>query len=535
MENNIKIPTLLKIYSFLLLVVWFTIFFITWLVAIAFLNDSLRDGISFTTPTANMIFLGAWIIFFLLSFQLLFFKKKLNILHYFVLLIWIIYTTVIIIGSIFYRSSEMNISTIVFFMIFIVIDIFCILCYKKIRSFNKLLVENKKNTLPNLYTTESQSKTVLIWFWIYVLISTIFYIFYFNRPLNIKNIPDSYFDTNYSYVDKTWKSNSINELTDFVNYNKDISSKNSILDDKAKCILSKNLCGAYIDEVTSKKINEPIPIKWIKNGNAVDWEYDISPIVKQDAKDRAFFGEISKLNDELYNKIVLNRYLKIENDSTYSIPLTGLISYCRLTLLSSLYDIQSWDQNAGIMKLLNNYAFWQYFMYWENQSLILLLVWDTIEKITLDEINFIVNNYELDSTTKKLLTDNLKNEINIDGPYINALKHEYGYMNKNASSIIGLKAPLLFDGAEMKLIRANLDYLSIEKKFDEIPQLRKEIEPNLLRKNYISSIFWIWAWMTYEKQYNNLKKLNETRVEILTKLNNNTTSFNRKDLQNSNN
>lgn len=524
MKTYIKIPFLLKIYSFLLLVVWFMIIFISWSVAMVFLNDSLRDNISFTTPTVNIVLLVIWIISFSLSFQLLFFKKNLNILHYFILLIWIIFSSIAIIFWIYILVTEwaigIDLSSIIFLIIFLFIDIFCILCYKKIRSFNGLLKENEKNTIPDLYTTESQSKNIFFWFWIYAVVLSCFYIFYFNRPLDIKNIPDSYFNSDYSYIDKNWKENSFQELVSFINENENISSKNSISDKKVHCILSKSKadCDTYINEVTSRKINEPLPIKQIKDRESGTWKYDISPIIKQDIKDKPFFDEINKLNDELYKKVVLNKYYKNEDISGNNTTFVPLLPYCRLSILSSLYDIQTWQQEIWIAKLVTNYKLWEYLMYWENQSVIWLLVWITITQITLNEMNFIVDNYKLDSPSKKLLSDNLKNEINIDWPYSNALKQEYKYINMNVLQLINLKTPLLFDGSEMNTIRANVYYNNIENKFEELDILEKKIESDFFRKNYVSSQLWIWNWINFKKQYEKLIKLNENRMGILNKL-----------------
>ena len=94
------------------------------------------------------------------------------------------------------------------------------------------------------------------------------------------------------------------------------------------------------------------------------------------------------------------------------------------SIYNVLYYLEKWDEKKAIDYLIDNYRLWNMLItsYW---GIVQFIVWITIQSITLDELNYVLDNYELNNVTLYYLQNSIKNLESKKDSYKNIINYEY--------------------------------------------------------------------------------------------------------------
>ncbi len=290
----------------------------------------------------------------------------------------------IIIISLFSEATNYYIAFIKAIILIIIFIAQFIYIFKSIKRKNNYKITKIE------YTNENQYKNVLILYLIIIISFTIFYFVQYSKVIDFKYIDDNYFNIPEQYKNISDKENWFGDLK---RYWEHINSLDFIED--------KNFRN---EEYMSKVISDT----WIS------FKFDIDRV-----------KEIDKLRlwiDEIINKeaIVYNF------DENYP-SLDWLSMMTRESLYNALYYLEKWEEEKAISYLIENYKLSKLLIssYW---TLVNFIVWITINTITLSDLEFIMNNYELKDSTLNYIKNNFESSIDINSSFEISMNYEYNYI-----------------------------------------------------------------------------------------------------------
>ena len=277
-----------------------------------------------------------------------------------------------------------------FFLIIIILyHLIFLFKFIQFKKFLNLEEWDKKNKYIK-YTNKNQYKNVLISYGIVVLLFIIFYFVQYSKVINFKHIDDSYFNTPKQYLDISEDENWYKNLKLYWEYRKNI-----------EFIEDKNFRN---EEYMNKVISDT----WIT------FKFDIDRVKEID-------------NLRLWIDKIINKKAIIYNfDENYP-SLEWLSMMTRESLYNALYHLEKWEEEKGINYLIENYKLSKLLIssYW---TLVNFIVWITINNITLSDLEFIMNNYELKDSTLNYIKNNFENSIDINSSFEISMNYEYNYI-----------------------------------------------------------------------------------------------------------
>jgi len=269
---------------------------------------------------------------------------------------------------------------------YILILIYQLLFLIKFFRFKKALnLENwEKRDKYIKYTNKNQYKNTLIVYLIIILSLVFFYFVQYNKVIDFKHIDDNYFNIPEKYLNISDKENWFNNLK---LYSKHISKLKFVENEKFR-----------------KNISKP----WISLN---DLELNINRVREID-------------NLRLWIDKIIDKKVIIYDFSEKLPYLEWYSNLFRESLYSSLYFLKKWDEIKSLNYLLDDYKLSHLMIssYWPLVNSIVWVVWS---KITLDNLNYIIDNYRLKQSTLKYIKDNLKNSLDIRNSYKIAMIYEY--------------------------------------------------------------------------------------------------------------
>jgi len=237
------------------------------------------------------------------------------------------------------------------------------------------------------YTNKNQYKNILILYWLLILSLIVFYFAQYSKVINFKHIDDSYFNVSEHYLDYSKETNW------------DVAFK-KYLEHLHK-----------LDFVEDRNFRDKDYMQKVLLDDSITFKFDINRI-----------KEIDNLRlwiDEIINKKVI--MYNIGDD----LPLLqGLSMMTRESLYNVLYYLENWKEEKAIKYLIDNYKLSKLIIS-SYSTLANFIVWLTINAITLNDLEFIMNNYKLKNTTLDYIKNNLENSLNIKSSFKTTMNSEY--------------------------------------------------------------------------------------------------------------
>lgn len=270
-----------------------------------------------------------------------------------------------------------------FFIIFIFYNLFYLFKFFQFKKFMNLDEWYKKNKYVK-YVEKKQYKNIFITYWVIIFSLIIFYFTYYSVSIiEFKQINDSYFENIHKYKDISNKDNWLFALEEYSNH---ISN---------------------LEYIENKELYNIIKEWW----KIVDLVFELEKI-----------SEIDNLR--LWIKNILNKKAIIDNYNDDFVSLQWYSMVSKDSIYNVLYYLEKWDEKKAIDYLIDNYRLWNMLItsYW---GIVQFIVWITIQSITLDELNYVLDNYELNNVTLYYLQNSIKNLESKKDSYKNIINYEY--------------------------------------------------------------------------------------------------------------
>lgn len=389
-----------------------------------------------------------------------------NIFLFICLIIFTFISTILINVSItFWNELFSELSLIYkFLFIFSPILLFLYLCF----IFIKALIK-KELSFWYLYS--------YIWF---LVLFTIFYIFYFSN-INYPYIDEKQFDTRLSNIEVQDPDNALVKIVDLLKNN-----------------------NAFILEVFNLKDFSTDYLCFIENKdcdkNEIIQKYN--NIIVENSE------EISEISTKVKN-IWETKYLKFDYKSGNFPNLLWLREITRFSLYQEIYYLDKNNKDKALDILISYLKFWDRLMIWDS-ILITTIIWNSIINSSLGNLEYILDNYNLDKNSAKYkeLVQILEEKYNSKEIIFDSIKSEY-HQNKY-SLWSNLKSSMIFDleeylNRERFLWLASLDNEKINK-------------PSYFKREYLYH-FLLSKWHdNYTWFIENIDNTNNKKEEILNKL-----------------
>jgi len=241
------------------------------------------------------------------------------------------------------------------------------------------------------------NKNYLYAYLTFFVILFLFYFWYYIRYDKETIIPENIFETKLQNIEVKEEDNWLIHLWKMIHNNKEKLSTLNELDIK----VSKRYRCIIWD--------------WWKNCE----ENDLSESMKEyelNKEDIEFLNnEISKIEELKYFKIQFWDYLPY---------LEGLTALSRMSLFSTIYELENWNENKAINILLAYKNLWDRLLGWDN-TLVWMIVWISIEIKFNNNIKYILEKYDLDKTNLVLLKNELNEMYDWKDIISNVIKIEY--------------------------------------------------------------------------------------------------------------
>jgi hypothetical protein len=231
----------------------------------------------------------------------------------------------------------------------------------------------------------------------FFVIFFLFYFWYYIRYDKETIVPENIFETKLQNIEVKEDDNWLVQLWKMLHNNKDKFSTLS-----------------NFDKQTSKRYR---CIIWdlLKDCE----ENDLYESMKQYELNK---NDIEFLNNEI-SKIIELKYFKIEFWD-FLPYLQGLTSLSRISLFSTIYELENWNEDKAIKVLLAYKNLWDRLLGWDN-TLVWMIVWVSIENVFNNNIKYILENYNLDKNNLVLLKNELNEIYDSKDIISNVIKIEY--------------------------------------------------------------------------------------------------------------
>lgn len=323
-----------------------------------------------------------------------------------------------------------------------------------------------------------------LWFIIFLLV---FYFGYYTQYDLWPNIPEREFETKLQKTEVNDKENWLIELW-------------KLLEDKNKSILTysdNDLYNSYDCILT-------------KNWNHCE-------VVKLDDILETYKNNYDKINsfDNDMIKVVNHKYFK-QNINEDFIDLQWLSELTRISLFTSIYELKNWNTKNSIETLLIYKNLWDKLLEWDN-SLNWMIVWITIQSISIDNINYILDNYNIKNEYIEPLKNEFITSFDSKSIFSNAIKMEYNlnkYWLENMLVKWKIRKCMIFDFDEYLSQQRNVwqNVINWEKPFYDIENI------NYFKRTYIYRLLWSFSNFSTNWYIQDIQNLNNQRNLILEKI-----------------
>lgn len=431
------------------------------------------------------------------------------------------------------------------FLILIILNLFFL--NKNIKKWIEIV--NKK-----LITNKNQTNNFIIWNIIIIIFLLVFKFWYYWIEKNIQKIDSSFFVTKYQDINMEDKDNLYIDLKKFeykelFKY-KELREFKNIKLDMVSC-LYENKCynKSYykyliakaewetnykekMGKILAKPKTEKNKLEFLKHKKWPDKvkQWDVITDKKEIFYVKVFLRKnidilykfnnndfFNKLIDELIQNLSNKKYYKY--NITEKIIFTDFIQFNRELKYKVLYYINNNNEDKSIEILQAQINTLFTILKWDS-SLIETLVAMTCLKMWFENIDLIIENYELSNNSKNILLSLLDKEINFSS-LNNSLKNEHKFALQYIKKLSSNTTLYDFDYTnkwfeEIVFNRINNKWVISNSLLEKYKKL------NFFKKNIIGQVLWQWNIDTsYESQYKKLWDLNNFRKEIIKKIRNN--------------
>lgn len=235
----------------------------------------------------------------------------------------------------------------------------------------------------------------------YLAFFPIFIVFYFGYYIQYDKwefIPESTFETRLQNIEVSDKENGLIHLWRIFENNK---IEKSTLNDFDKIVGSNYRCLTW---------------NWVKKCEEDNLKNAINLYKKN-------YNDIELLNDEIL-KVVNYKYFKEDSTADRYTVLNWLTSLSRASLYGAIYYLQEWTTEKALELLLIYKKLWDKLLEWDT-TVVWMIVWISIWRVALDNISYILDNYELDDKNLNILKEELSSVYNAEVIFSNTIKFEY--------------------------------------------------------------------------------------------------------------
>ncbi len=326
---------------------------------------------------------------------------------------------------------------------------------------------------------------VYVWFWIFLVI---FYFWYYKQLDNKVIVSESEFVTKLQNVDVADENNWLIQM-------------DKLLKENDKSIL------AYEDNNFYNTYDCILNWKW-RNCDKVKLEN-----ILENYKNN--YSKINVFNNEMKN-VVDNDYFKEKTNVDEFVSMQSIPKLTRISLFTAIYEINNWDKNRAVITLLTYKKLWDKLLNWDN-SLVWMIVWITIVNMSIENINYVLDNYDIDEENLKLLKNKLSTNYNSKEIFSNAIKMEYN-MNKHwLEKMLGewkVRTSIMFDLDEYtnEQRKAWLSVINWEESY------YKTIPVNYFKRSFVYRFLWGVERFSNTWYIEDLEKLNTDKKALLDKI-----------------
>lgn len=524
--NNLKIPLSFKILAILI-----NILLLIFLIII--LNFEL-----------NIFFIGTLISFLLFNF--LFYKSfKLNkIAINFLLIIFILIIPISFYILIIHKDIITGWILLIILLwinligiFFILLSLFWIIATILLkRKLKKINLENK------YFTNKNQYKTFIIISTTLSILLIIFRLWYYNSPykqFDIKNDDwNDFFTTKYENLEIKNDDNLYFDLKSF--WKKyDFSEYARGLKINIKDCLYFNKCydyELYKDIFKKDKKQKNIWINWFKNEILKD-SIEIENVKVLLKKQVEIFNTFD--NKIIINQIIIDFNNNYSNKKYYkwnineTVYFTSLIQFYREANNKIIYLFETGQQDEATKLLKSLLKVSLTMVNWDN-NIIDTLIWQTTLKITLGNLNLIIDNFQISENNKNILLTTLENNKVDENIMSNSIKNYYNSIISYELDLINKINPEL-PGKYIYYTLWKTTFLNYEETINSQKyftyelinnekhclsdkEIIKYLNINLLKENQMWNELILNSYNCYENQYKKIDDLIKLKVETLKNL-----------------
>ncbi len=221
--------------------------------------------------------------------------------------------------------------------------------------------------------------------------------------------------------------------------------------------------------------------------------------------------EIVDIVNNIFLEIVKYKYFKEELKDDEFTSLQWLSAISRISLFSAIDNLEKWNEDKAVEILLTYKKLWDKLLLWDN-TLIWIIVWTIVNHIYDENIDYVLDNYQLSMDNLELLKNELNNTYDVQDIFSNAIKVEY-WINKHWFENMFGNSSMLLNKEELYNERRNvlLNVINWSTPYDKI------------NKNYFkrSFIYKLLIKLSFETEWHkeDIEQINTQRKELLDKIN----------------
>lgn len=323
------------------------------------------------------------------------------------------------------------------------------------------------------------NKTYMYSYLAFFPIFIVFYFGYYTQYDKWKFIPESKFETRLQNI----------EVADEVNWL--VQLKNIYEDD------NKNL---------ESKLDE-LGIKLRKSYDCIIWKDEkkcSNETTQELISIYTWWDEINILNEKVGGIVKYEYFKEVFNHTAFPSYLSTLT---KLSLFSVLFNLENWNEDIELILLYKN--IWNKLIQWD-LSIYRINTNISILNKSLDNIDYILNNYELSKNTLNLLKKELDYSFDTELILINAVKVAYNstkhYMDIDSNS------NMLFNKDELLNMNRNkwLNFINWTE--------QSVYEKNYFKRTYIYHFIWGYNYIWISEEKERIDELNVRIENILGKI-----------------
>jgi hypothetical protein len=375
------------------------------------------------------------------------------------------------------------------------------------------------NLNEKLITEKNQSKNFIISLIVSVIFLLVFRFWYYTKEIDIKDIDDSFFVTKYQNIDIKAEDNLYNHLKNFeYTSNKWFVYFKEVMFD----CLYKNICNLTLENfqlnISKIKNHEWLEIIWFNPEKIInnDEINDIQEYLKDNIDILYIFENEELFNnhiDDLINIYNNKKYYKTDIDQIISF--TNFIQFNNELKYKILYYINN-NQEEKSIEILQAQINTLYTMLEWDSILFDKLVSITYLNILFENIEFIIENYELSDSSKNIFIWLLNREINKKSLNYSFII-EYSYFLLNIKNMWLNDNTNVYNHKYTKKWIKEIHYYRIINNW-ELPEsiIKKYENINYFKSNILGQKFFLDAVnSSFISQYNRLNELENFRKELI--------------------